>query len=289
MRAQYAFLSSAWLAAAAALSAHPMGNFSVSHYTRLEVSRTRVEVTYVLDLAEVPTYILLRDWKLDAKSPQPQLESKAAEQARQWAEGLEFEAGGRKVEPAFVRAEIKLSDGAGGLAVARIASILELKNVRAPLTFEDRNYPERAGWKEIVIRSGAGASIVKASHGEEERSKALTEYPADPTAAPPQDLRASVDWTATDRPVVSQRRGAGPALAEPGDSTRPAASDFAAPRVSEETRRIAPISQPPAFPAAAAAPPPSSGPASPQSPGTIVKGDYLSRLISMKTIPLGWL
>ena len=75
-----------------------MGNFSVSHYTRLEVSRVGVEVTYVLDLAEVPTYTLLRDWEIDAKAPQAELEAKAAEQAREWAKGLEFQAAGETVE-----------------------------------------------------------------------------------------------------------------------------------------------------------------------------------------------
>src|SRR5215471_11099749 len=190
---------------AAILSAHPMGNFSVSHYTRLEPSSKGVEVTYALDLAEVPTYTLLRDWKLDSKSLQAHLEAKAVEQAREWAKGLEFQAAGKPVLPRFVRAEIKLSDGAGGLSVARIVSIFEIENARSPLLFEDHNFPERAGWKEIVIRAGKGVSIVKSSQGDEERSKALTEYPADTTSAPPQDLRASLDWKMADRPVVSQQ------------------------------------------------------------------------------------
>ena len=67
------------------LTAHPMGNFSVSHFTRFDVQKKSVNVTYVLDLAEIPTYQLLRDWNLDpsadaksmavsrsVKSPQPQ-------------------------------------------------------------------------------------------------------------------------------------------------------------------------------------------------------------------------
>ena len=245
---------------AAIMSAHPMGNFSVSHYTRLEPSSKGVEVTYVLDLAEVPTYTLLRDWKLDSKSPQTDLEAKALEQAREWAKGLEFQAAGKPVQPRFVGAEIKLSDGAGGLSVARILSIFEIENARSPFLFEDHNFPERAGWKEIVIRAGNGVSIVKASQGDEERSKVLTEYPADPTSAPPQDLRASVEWNAGS-PVISQQ----------------------APRV------IAPIEQPKPVEPASATPPPSSTPGSPQPPGTVVKGDYLSRLVSMKQIPLTWL
>src|SRR5579863_8633869 len=97
---------------------HPMGNFSVSHYTRLQPTAKGVEVKYVLDLAEVPTYTLLRDWKLDAKSGQAELDKKAAEQAGEWAQGLEFRAGGKSVEPRFLRASIRVADGAGGLSVA---------------------------------------------------------------------------------------------------------------------------------------------------------------------------
>ncbi len=251
-------------AAATLLSAHPMGNFSVSHYTRLEVSAKGVEVTYALDLAEVPTYTLMRDWKLDAKSPQADLEAKAAEQAREWARGLEFQAAGNLVTPKFVRTEIKLSDGAGGLPVARITTTFELPAVKSPLSFEDRNFPDRAGWKEIVIRSGAGAEIVKASQGEVEHSKALTEYPADPTSAPPQDLRGSVEWKVS-APLVSK-------LAS-----------------KDVPPRIVPIQQPAPVAAVSATPPPSSTPAVAQAPGTVVKGDYLSRLLGKKDIGLGWL
>jgi nickel/cobalt exporter len=250
--------------AAVLLAAHPMGNFSVSHYTRLEVSAKGVEMTYALDLAEVPTYTLLRDWKLDAKSPQADLEAKAAEQAQEWSRGLEVIAGGKPVGLKFVRSEVKLSDGAGGLSVARITTVFELPSVKSPLAFEDHNFPDRAGWKEIVIRSGAGAEIVKASHGDVDRSKALTEYPADPTSAPPQDLRASVDWK------------------------------VAAPLVSKvAAKKIIPIPQPAPVAAVAATPPPSSTPAVAQAPGTVVKGDYLSRYLSSlsgkRDIGFGWL
>ena len=54
-----------------------MGNFSVSHYTRIELSDKGAEATYVLDLAEIPTFELLRDWKLDAKSAPAALEALA--------------------------------------------------------------------------------------------------------------------------------------------------------------------------------------------------------------------
>ena len=37
-------------------SAHPLGNFTVNHFTRLTVERERIAIHYVLDMAEIPTY-----------------------------------------------------------------------------------------------------------------------------------------------------------------------------------------------------------------------------------------
>src|SRR5215467_1965161 len=101
-----------FLSCACVLFAHPMGNFSVSHYTRLDVSPKGVDVAYVLDLAEIPTYQLFKEWKLDAKSPQAVLDERAAVQVREWMRNLDFRAAGKVVEPKFVSAEIKVSDGA---------------------------------------------------------------------------------------------------------------------------------------------------------------------------------
>ena len=40
----------------AAAHAHPLGNFSVNHLTQVTVSADRVDVRYVLDEAEIPTF-----------------------------------------------------------------------------------------------------------------------------------------------------------------------------------------------------------------------------------------
>jgi hypothetical protein len=46
----------------AALLAHPMGNFSVNHYTRIAVGARDANLLYVLDLAEIPTFEIARIW-----------------------------------------------------------------------------------------------------------------------------------------------------------------------------------------------------------------------------------
>jgi nickel/cobalt transporter (NicO) family protein len=130
---------------AAAAWAHPMGNFSVSHYTLIRPGAKAVEVTYALDIAELPTVMLMQDWKLDAASPKAELEAKASEQAREWMDHLTFTAGGKALTPRFERAELVITDGAGGLKVMRITSHLRLPAAPGTLDFEDHNYEGRAG------------------------------------------------------------------------------------------------------------------------------------------------
>src|SRR5580693_804185 len=105
--------------AAILLTAHPMGNFSVSHFTRFDVNKKSVNITYVLDLAEIPTYQLMRDWNLDpaadANIPQSTLDAKASAQAREWIKQLDFTAHGERLQPHFEHTALKLSGGAGGM------------------------------------------------------------------------------------------------------------------------------------------------------------------------------
>lgn len=237
------------------LTAHPMGNFSVSHFTRFDVQKKSVNVTYVLDLAEIPTYQLMRDWNLDpsadAKIPQSTLDEKAQIQAATWIKHLEFTSNAAAIHPVQQKTTMKLSPGAGGMQIARIETSLRLDNVQGKLAFEDHNYPERAGWKEIVIASSDNTPIIQASQSGTDRSKALTEYPADPTLTPPQDLRASIEWH-VETPVI--------------------------------VTKIVPIEQPAAPVTQGATPVPSSTPK--PAAGEVTKGDYLSRMLSQRDIPL---
>jgi ABC-type nickel/cobalt efflux system permease component RcnA len=236
------------------LFAHPLGNFSVSHYSRIEVTARGVQIRYVLDLAEIPTYELLQQWKLDAGSPPETVNSQAASQARKWVRNLKIEIGGRAVEARFVRASATLDQGAGGMPILRITADLHVEAVPGALRYEDANYPDRAGWKEIVIVPGEGAQIDQATPGGADRSKALTSYPQDPLLAPPQDLRAEVRWR-SNAPLVTERT-------EP----KPAASEVAPPQPEPASAAVA---QPGHL-----------------APGTVVRGDFLSRLLYQGEI--GW-
>jgi nickel/cobalt transporter (NicO) family protein len=49
-------VAAALVVAAPSASAHPLGNFSLNHLDRLKVSSDRVDVVYILDQAEIPTF-----------------------------------------------------------------------------------------------------------------------------------------------------------------------------------------------------------------------------------------
>ena len=48
-------VTSAFAVSANAL-AHPLGNFTINRFSRIEVSGPRIYVVYVLDMAEIPTF-----------------------------------------------------------------------------------------------------------------------------------------------------------------------------------------------------------------------------------------
>ncbi|MGA8026020.1 MAG: sulfite exporter TauE/SafE family protein [Bryobacteraceae bacterium] len=243
------FVSLLLTASAPALFAHPMGNFSVSHYANLQVSPSGAELEYALDLAEIPTFELLREWNLERTSATLVLEAKAREQAREWLRNLAITSEGKPLHVKFEGADLVITDGAGNLPILRITARAHLDTHGGALEYEDHNFPDRAGWKEIVIAGGKGTILRKASQSNRDISKALTQYPPDPTLAPPQDLRAELEWTAT-RPVIAASKSIQPI--------------------------IAPVAQPmPLRPA----PSPATMTAKSAPPGSVVRGDFLSRLL----------
>jgi nickel/cobalt transporter (NicO) family protein len=168
-RISFLFLSLAILAAG-----HPMGNFSVSHHARFEVTRRGVELRYTLDLAELPTFDLLRSWKLERTSPRTALEAKAREEAQTWVSKLQITSDGKPIHPKLKSVELVIADGAGNLPVARITAQAHLEAAGGTLAYEDPNFPDRAGWKEIVILADDGATLQRASQTDKDISKGLS-------------------------------------------------------------------------------------------------------------------
>jgi nickel/cobalt transporter (NicO) family protein len=238
---------------AASLPCHPMGNFSINHYSKLTVTPHGIDLNYALDFAEIPTVEMLQQWQLEKNSSHEELQKRVEEQTRDWLSNLTVTIDKKSLRFSLRKVGFVLADGAGDLPILRVSARANVEAVSgSAFEYEDHNYPQRAGWKEIVIDAGAGTSLRQASQTNADISKGLTEYPPDPTTAPPQDLLAEAAWTIDAKPTVHAK----PSM----------------PAVSV----IMPIAQPQLAPKAAA---PALRMRQSAPLGTVVRGDFLSKVL----------
>jgi nickel/cobalt transporter (NicO) family protein len=181
-------LAAATLAVAApGALAHPLGNFSINHLDRLKVSSTRVDVVYILDQAEIPTF------QERGLPPSVVLQRKRAEVARR----LRLVVNGRVAPLAFQPgAQISFPPGQGGLKLTRVVlSLSAVVSHPRDVQLHDDTFPGRIGWKAIVAQPGSGTAV---------RSTAPSDDPTDGLRSYPQDMLRSPldirDATLTVRP-----------------------------------------------------------------------------------------
>jgi ABC-type nickel/cobalt efflux system permease component RcnA len=153
-------VSFAALAFPVAASAHPLGNFTVNRFSRIEVAGPRVYVRYVLDLAEIPTF---QAGKIDAQL-----------YARRIARGAQLAVNGRRVRLVPVETALAHPAGAGGLKTTRFEVVLRGPALtgRSDVDYRDGNYANRIGWKEVLVGSAPS------------RSHELRAYPKDLLSSP---------------------------------------------------------------------------------------------------------
>jgi len=169
-----------------AASAHPLGNFTINRFSRVEVAGPRVYVHYVLDLAEIPTF---QAGKVDARG-----------YARRIARGVRLTVHGRRVLLVPVETSLATPPGAAGLKTTRLQVLLRGPKLTGPadITYRDTNYAGRIGWKEIVVGAAPSAS------------RELRAYPRNTSPADVTHVRASlVPGSGTEtRPRLARPEGA---------------------------------------------------------------------------------
>jgi ABC-type nickel/cobalt efflux system permease component RcnA len=187
--------------------AHPMGNFSINHFSAIAVYPHIVRVTYIIDMAEIPAFQEMQDSGLVAQPDSPSAVQYRNRKVEEWRQGLRLRIGEQTLILVPRSSELTFPAGAGGLSTLRLAVVYEapLPFESGVLAYEDHNYPQRAGWKEIVASAYEGASLTRSSIPVESKSQQLTSYATDLLQAPPQDLRAKLTFfiPATVRAQVS--------------------------------------------------------------------------------------
>jgi nickel/cobalt transporter (NicO) family protein len=184
-----ALLAAAFVALAAPqiASAHPLGNFTVNRYSRIEVYSDKLRVNYVLDMAEIPTFqdATNVDTNGDGTVSDAEAQAYAASKAAELQKNLGLQLNGESQALHLTDSHVSFPEGQGGLQTTRLTATYEasVSSGQVALAYVDGNFADRLGWREIVVLPGTGAQLT-GDFPAQDLSQALTSYPGDKIASP---------------------------------------------------------------------------------------------------------
>lgn len=196
----------------ASVWAHPLGNFTINRYSRLEPGRDHIDLIYVVDMAEIAAFQERQRMDADsdgAISPSEQADylSSAAMALRQ---NLHLRAGNADLILRQQSQSLSFPPGQGGLVTLRL-TIHFIADLPAgaggrQISYGDDNYADRLGWQEIVVRPGAGVRLLDSTAPADDASNELRNYPQDllknPLAMREAQFRFALAAAEASRPLV---------------------------------------------------------------------------------------
>jgi len=246
-----------WLAQLAAVAlvlipswclGHPLGNFSISQYTAIRVHPDAVELRYLIDLAEIPTFQEIQDAGLVPEVGHPSVRPYLARKIETLKEGLRLEVDGLPLPLQAQSSEVIFPPGAGDLPTMKLgviyrASLPASTTATRSLHYQDGNFPDRVGWKEIIAVARPGVMLSRSTVPSRDRSRELADYPTDLMDSPPQDREARLAFTRDSFPAAglspppSARGPSAPTETEASGKVPP--TERATPRPSRATEQPA--------------------------------------------------
>ncbi len=169
----------------ASIWAHPLGNFTVNRFSRLEPGRDRIDLLYIVDMAEIAAFQERQRIDVDrdgAVSPAEQAAYLEAEVSA-LQDNLHLQAAGADLTLQAQSQSISFPPGQGGLSTLRLvvsfAADLPAGENHQQITYRDDNFADRLGWQEIVVRPGSGVRLLDSTAPAEDSSNELLDYPQD--------------------------------------------------------------------------------------------------------------
>ncbi|HXD30746.1 MAG TPA: sulfite exporter TauE/SafE family protein [Pyrinomonadaceae bacterium] len=181
------------------VAAHPLGNFSINHFARLELQPEKVRVHYVIDMAEIPTFQELQ--KLGtAPVSQAVLDQFAKRSASEFSQNLAVGFDATRISLTVVTAAASLRAGSGGMQTMRLeydfdGLVPQSSAANHRVTFQDGNYAERIGWREIVVLAQPGITVFDSTTYAGSLSDELRNYPNEFLSAPLDEREAEFSFT----------------------------------------------------------------------------------------------
>jgi ABC-type nickel/cobalt efflux system permease component RcnA len=159
---------------AAPASAHPLGNFTINQYEGLTLRPERVDVTAVVDMAELPT-------RQERPIVGGDVVGYAAKACRELASAFEVRVGTDRLQWTVSSSRFGYAAGTGGLDTSRLeCSLHAAARLDGPGTVGVVNHyrTDRVGWRELSA-AGDGVRLVDPPVPARSVSDELRAYPAD--------------------------------------------------------------------------------------------------------------
>jgi ABC-type nickel/cobalt efflux system permease component RcnA len=183
--------------------AHPMGNFSINHYAGIHIDQGFIELRYLIDMAEIPTFQEMQQKGFAAKADDPRVRAYLSKQAEEFRKGLFLTVNDQPQLLETTSQDILFTIGAGNLPTMKFGLVYRAAVTRActaathcTLVYRDTNFAGRVGWKELIASRGKRIIIEDSSAPLHDRSGQLSNYPTDMVSSPPQDVSAKIIFLA---------------------------------------------------------------------------------------------
>jgi len=207
--------------------AHPLGNFTINHFAGLRIGSQSVALDVVIDRAEIPAFQERQrlDTNGDGTVSPAEIEAERQVACDTLAGDLSLTAASTPLSLRVASAGLSFPPGAGGLVTMRLvceytAALAAPIGTSATIAFADQSFPERIGWREIVV-AGDGVTLGGSTAQTTDPggvSQRLTSYPANLLTQPLNQRAASVSvtpggpglapWTAPDAAPLAGSAGA---------------------------------------------------------------------------------
>lgn len=167
------------------VAAHPLGNFTISRYSRLTLSSDNIQLTYIVDMAEIPTFQQqsIVDANGDGRLAPAETAAYRQQLVARLTPNLHVDVNGAALPLRVVSQQLSFPPGQGDLPTTRLeielAAALPADPATWQLAYQDDNYAERPGWQEVVVTADETAVIHASTAPAEELSNGLRKYPAD--------------------------------------------------------------------------------------------------------------
>lgn len=180
----------------ASVVAHPLGQLSINHYTRLTIlGDGRATVHYVVDLAELPTFreTQIADTDGSGEISTSEMEGYLESVTGSYRSGLQLTVEGQPLQLTLLSRSGEVLPGqtgsaAMGLATLRLVFKFETQPLPGEVTrtwrFDNQNFSDKPGWRELVVGSSEEVSIFDSSISGNGLTEELRFYPEELLSTP---------------------------------------------------------------------------------------------------------